>query len=321
MRAILVNQAGGPDVLTLAEVERPSPGPEQLLVEVAVSGLNFFDVYQRRGATALPHPFVAGIEGVGVVTEVGSAVTGFSVGQRVGWFTGGQGSFADFALVTADRAVPIPDDVDDERAAAVMLQGVTAHYLAVDTYPIQPGDTVVVHAAAGGVGQLLTQIAKVRGATVIGTTSTPEKAEIARAAGADDVVAYSELVARVHTLTSGTGVVAVYDGVGAATFQASLDALRPRGVLVSFGSASGSVPPFDIQRLNSGGSLYLTRPTAMHYTATTAELRSRTDDLFGWLAQGKLRVEIGARYPLDQTRAAFEALESRNTSGKVLLIH
>jgi NADPH2:quinone reductase len=252
MRAIVVNEFGGPEVLTQAEVDRPSPEPTQILVDVAVSGVNFLDVYQRTGASPLPPGFLAGVEGVGVVVEVGAAVTDVRVGQRVGWLTGGQGTFADFAVVEADKAVPVPDEVDDETAAAVLMQGVTAHYLATDTYPIQSGEPVLVHAAAGGVGHLLTQIAKLRGGQVIGTASTEAKAEAARAAGADHTISYEDFANQVHDLTEGTGVAAVYDGVGATTFEGSLASLRARGVLVVYGNASGPTPPLDIPRLNAG---------------------------------------------------------------------
>jgi NADPH2:quinone reductase len=321
MRAVIVSEIGGPEVLTQAEVDRPSPSPDQVLVEVTVSGVNFLDVYQRTGATPLRPPFAAGVEGVGVVAEVGTSVTDLHVGQRVGWLAGGQGSFADAAVVAADRAVPIPDEVDDETAAAVLLQGVTAHYLATDTYPIRPGDPVLVHAAAGGVGQLLTRIAKLRGGRVIGTVSTEAKAQAARAAGADDTLGYDDFAARVRQLTGGAGVAAVYDGVGASTFEGSLASLRPRGVLIVYGTASGPTPPLEIPRLNTGGSLYVTRPSVVHYTATAVELRGRTHDLFNWLARGEVQVHIGGRFPVAQVRQAFTALESRQTTGKLLLVH
>jgi NADPH2:quinone reductase len=321
MRAIVVNEFGGPEVLTQAEIDRPSPAPTQILVDVAVSGVNFLDVYQRTGASPLQPGFSAGVEGVGVVVEVGTTVTDIRVGQRVGWFSGGQGTFADFAVVEADKAVPVPDEVDDETAAAVLMQGVTAHYLATDTYPIQPGDPVLVHAAAGGVGHLLTQIAKLRGGKVIGTASTEAKAEAARAAGVDHTISYEDFATQVHDLTGGAGVAAVYDGIGATTFEGSLASLRPRGVLVVYGNASGPTPPLEIPRLNTGGSLYVTRPTVVHYTATVEELRRRTGDLFAWLAKGELHVHIGGRFPLSEVRAAFTALESRQTTGKLLLVH
>jgi NADPH2:quinone reductase len=321
MRAVIVNEIGGPEVLTQAEVDRPSPAPDQVLVEVTVSGVNFLDVYQRTGATPLRPPFAAGVEGVGLVAEVGTSVTDLHVGQRVGWLAGGQGSFAGAAVVAADKAVPVPDEVDDETAAAVLMQGVTAHYLATDTYPIQPGDPVLVHAAAGGVGQLLTQIAKLRGGRVIGTVSTEAKAEAARAAGADETLLYDDFAAQVRRLTGGAGVAAVYDGVGASTFEGSLASLRPRGVLVVYGTASGPTPPLEIPRLNTGGSLYVTRPSVVHYTATAEELRGRTRALFNWIARGEVQVHIGGRFPVAQVREAFTALESRQTTGKLLLVH
>jgi NADPH2:quinone reductase len=321
MRAVIVNEIGGPEVLTQAEVDRPSPAPDQVLVEVTVSGVNFLDVYQRTGATPLRPPFAAGVEGVGLVAEVGTSVTDLHVGQRVGWLAGGQGSFAGAAVVAADKAVPVPDEVDDETAAAVLMQGVTAHYLATDTYPIQPGDPVLVHAAAGGVGQLLTQIAKLRGGRVIGTVSTEAKARAARAAGADETLLYDDFAAQVRRLTGGAGVAAVYDGVGASTFEGSLASLRPRGVLVVYGTASGPTPPLEIPRLNTGGSLYVTRPSVVHYTATAEELRGRTRALFNWIARGEVQVHIGGRFPVAQVREAFTALESRQTTGKLLLVH
>lgn len=321
MRATVVHLLGGPEVLTHTDIDRPVPGPGQVLVEVAVSGVNFLDVYQRTGVTPLQPPFVAGVEGVGVVTEVGSLVTDLRVGQRVGWFSGGQGSFADAVVVAADRTIPLPDDVDDETAAAVLMQGVTAQYLATDTYPIRSGDPVLVHAAAGGVGQLLTQIAKIRGGWVIGTVSTDAKAEVARAAGADETLLYDDFAARVQDLTSGTGAAVVYDGVGATTFDGSLASLRPRGVLVIYGTASGPTPPLEIPRLNTGGSLYVTRPSVAHYTATANELRGRTNQLFTWLTDGRLKPNIGVRFPIGRVKEAFTALESRQTTGKVLLIH
>jgi NADPH2:quinone reductase len=320
MRAVVVSEFGGPEVLSVVEIDRPTPGAGQVLVEVSMSGVNFLDAYQRSGSTPLGAGFTAGVEGVGVVVEVGSGVTDLVEGQRVGWLTGGQGSFADYAVVNADKAVPVPDGTDDDAAVAVLMQGVTAHYLATDTYPIQAGDPVLVHAAAGGVGLLLTQVAKLRGATVIATASTDAKAEIARAAGADHVVGYDDFADQVHALTE-SGVAVVYDGVGATTFDGSLASLRPRGVLVVYGTASGPTPPLEIPRLNTGGSLYVTRPTVVNYTATVDELRRRTDDLFAWLAAGQLRVHIGGRYPLTRVREAFSALESRATTGKLVLTH
>jgi NADPH:quinone reductase len=319
VRAVLVTSSGAADVLQVTEVDRPSPDAGQVLVRVAVAGVNYMDVYQRSGAVSLPTPFVAGVEGVGTVVEVGDGVDDLPIGQRVGWLRGGQGSYAEYVLVDAAMAVPVPDAVPDEAAAAVLMQGVTAHYLATDTYRVQPGDTVLVHAAAGGVGQLLTQVVRLRGGRVIGTVSTEQKAEVARAAGAEEVLRYEEVPGRVKQLTGGEGVAAVYDGVGGATFDASLASLRARGVLVVYGTSSGPTPPLEIPRLNSGGSLYVTRPTVVHYTATREELRARTDELFGWVASGQLRVSIGGRFLLADVTRAHQDLESRRTTGKLLL--
>jgi NADPH:quinone reductase len=319
VRAVLVTSPGAADVLQVTEVDRPSPDAGQVLVRVAVAGVNYMDVYQRSGAVSLPTPFVAGVEGVGTVVEVGDGVDDLPIGQRVGWLRGGQGSYAEYVLVDAAMAVPVPDAVPDEAAAAVLMQGVTAHYLATDTYRVQPGDTVLVHAAAGGVGQLLTQVVRLRGGRVIGTVSTEQKAEVARAAGAEEVLRYEEVPGRVKQLTGGEGVAAVYDGVGGATFDASLASLRARGVLVVYGTSSGPTPPLEIPRLNSGGSLYVTRPTVVHYTATREELRARTDELFGWVASGQLRVSIGGRFLLADVTRAHQDLESRRTTGKLLL--
>jgi NADPH2:quinone reductase len=316
---VLVSSSGAADVLQVTDVDRPSPGPGQVLVHVAVAGVNFMDVYQRSGAVPMQTPFVAGVEGVGTVVEVGDGVANLTTDQRVGWLRGGQGSYAEYVLVDAAMAVPVPEAVADEVAAAMLMQGVTAHYLATDTYRVQPGDTVLVHAAAGGVGQLLTQVVKLRGGRVIGTVSTEQKAEVAHAAGADEVLRYEEVPDRVKQLTGGDGVAVVYDGVGGATFDASLASLRPRGVLVVYGTSSGPTPPLEIPRLNSGGSLYVTRPTVVHYTATRDELRARTDELFGWVASGQLRVSIGGRFPLADAARAHEDLESRRTTGKLLL--
>jgi NADPH:quinone reductase len=267
----------------------------------------------------LPTPFVAGVEGVGTVVEVGNGVDDLPIGRRVGWLRGGQGSYAEYVLVDAAMAVPVPDAVPDEVAAAVLMQGVTAQYLATDTYRVQPGDTVLVHAAAGGVGQLLTQVVTLRGGRVIGTVSTERKSDFARTAGAEEVLRYEEVPGRVKQLTGGNGVAAVYDGVGGATFDASLASLRARGVLVVYGTSSGPTPPLEIPRLNSGGSLYVTRPTVVHYTATRDELRARTDEVFGWVASGQVRVSIGGRYPLAEAARAHQDLESRRTTGKLLL--
>jgi NADPH2:quinone reductase len=278
------------------------------------------DVYQRTGGTPVKPPFVAGVEGVGVVAEVGSGVSDLTVGQRVGWFSGGQGSFAGSVVVDAARAVVVPEGVADDVAVTALMQGVTAQYLATDAYAVQPGDTVLVHAAAGGVGQLLTQIVRIRGGQVIGTVSTEEKAATARAAGAEHVLTYDDFAERARELTDGRGVAAVYDGVGATTFDGSLAALRTRGTLLVYGTASGPTPPLDIPRLNAGGSLYVTRPSIAHYAASTEELRRRTDEVFSWIASGQLTVTIGGRYPTSEVVQAFTALESRRTTGKLVLV-
>lgn len=315
---MVVKQVGGPEAFEFEQIADPVPGPEQVLVRLTVSGINFIDVYHRSGLYPMPLPFRSGVEGVGVV-EVNGA--GFEAGQRVGWLAGGLGSFSELAVVAAPMLVPLPDDVDDLTAAALLMQGVTAHYLATSTYAVQPGDTVLVHAAAGGVGLLLTQIAKLRGATVIGTCSTDAKAQAVREAGADHVLGYDGFAQAVADLTGGVGVAAVFDGVGAATFDGSLACLRPRGTLVSFGNASGPVPPFDILRLSGGGSLYLTRPTVVNYIAEPGELVRRTEELFGWARAGRLSVAVPTQFPIAQVREAFAALESRATTGKVVLIH
>ncbi|WOF22834.1 quinone oxidoreductase [Microbacterium betulae] len=321
MHAIVIDRFGGPEVAVWTETDRPTPAPTQVLVQVNVSGLNFMDAHQLGGGTPIQAPFVAGVEGVGVIVEVGADVSDLKVGQRVGWHSGGQGSFAEFTAVEAGRAIPIPDEVDDETATALLLQGTTAHYLATDAYAVQDGDPVIVHAAAGGVGVLLTQVAKLRGGTVIGTVSTEEKAEVARAAGADHVLFYDGFSDRARELTGGEGVAAVYDSVGADTFDGGLAALRERGRLVVYGGASGPVPPLDLSRLTFGGSLSVTSTMVVHFTRTTEELRRRAADLFAWVASGELTVNIGARYPVSEAGAAIAAIKSRNSTGKVLLTH
>jgi NADPH2:quinone reductase len=320
-KAILVRTIGGPEVLEYGEIDRPSPREGELLVDVAATGVNYADTYHRGGMYPMELPFVPGLEGTGTVAEVGAGVSGFAPGDRVVWM-GAMGSYAEQVLVRADAAVPVPDGIDDETAAATLLQGVTAHYLVNSTYPVQPGDTVLIHAAAGGVGLLLVQLAKAKGATVIGTVSTPDKEELARQAGADTVIRYTEadFVAETKKITGGKGVRVVYDGVGKTTFDGSMASLAWRGYLVLFGAASGAVPPVDPQRLNSGGSLYLTRPTAAHYTADPEELRGRAADLFGAIGSGTLSVRIGGSYPLSEARRAHEDLQSRRTTGKLLLI-
>lgn len=321
MRAVVVDQPGGPEVLVLKDVPAPEPGPGRLLVDVAAAGLNFIDTYQRGGMYPVPMPAVLGLEGAGRVAAVGDGVEGFAVGDRVAW-TDQSGSYAEQVAIRANRALRVPDGIDDQVAAAIPLQGLTAHFLATSTHPVQPGDDVLVHAAAGGVGQLLVQIVKRLGGRVIATCSTAEKEALARAAGADEVIRYDqeEFAPKVRELTGGKGVRVVYDGVGKATFDGSLESLQQRGLMVLFGAASGAVPPFDIQRLNSGGSLYLTRPTLFHYVADDAELARRADELFGWIAEGSLKVAVGATYPLADTAQAHADLQARKTTNKVLLI-
>jgi len=306
-------------VLEVQERPEPEPGPGQLLVAVEAIGVNYRDVYEREGggthAAETPHP--AGVEGAGTVSRAGAGVEGFAPGDRVAW-SNAPGSYAERVVVDADAAVALPDAVSGELAAAVMLQGSTAHYLATSTYPIQRGDTVLVHAAAGGVGLLLTQIAKRRGGRVIATTSTEEKAELARGAGADETIGYDGFGERARDLTGGEGVHAVYDGIGAATFDESLGALRPRGSMVIYGAASGPPPPVEIAKLNAS-SLFLTRPTLTHYGREGDELRMRAGELLAWVAAGELDVRIGGRYPLEDAARAQADLESRATTGKLLL--
>ncbi|MEV4092334.1 quinone oxidoreductase family protein [Streptosporangium saharense] len=318
MRAIVVSATGGPEVLTYTDHPDPEPNPGEVLVDVAASGVNFIDVYHRLGRYPLSLPFVLGNEGAGTVAAVGEDVTGLSVGDTVAW-AGVMGSYAEKAVVPASQLLAVPEGIDAEQAAAVTLQGLTAHYLAHSTYEIKPGDDVLVHAAAGGVGLLLVQIAKLRGARVIGTVSTEEKEVLARQAGADDVLRYDGFADAVRDLT-GSGVHVVYDGVGAATFDASLASLRPRGLMALYGQASGPVPPVDPQVLARGGSLFLTRPSMGPYIATRDELAWRASDIFGWVASGDLRVHISARYPLSEAAQAHRDLEARRTTGKLLLI-
>jgi NADPH2:quinone reductase len=320
--AIQVSRTGGPDVLEAVELPDPKPGEGELLVELAAAGVNYVDTYQRSGLYPTPTPFVCGLEGAGRVVAVGSGVADFTAGDRVAW-KAAPGSYAQQVVVSAAEALAVPDAVSDEVAAALPLQGLTAHYLMTSSYPVEPGDTVLVHAAAGGVGLLLTQLATAAGARVIGTVSTEEKERLARTAGAAEVIRYTEvddLAGRVRSLTDGKGVAAVYDGVGAITFDASLASLRPRGTLVLFGASSGPVPAFEPMRLTGAGSLFLTRPTLVHYTATRDELMWRAREVFDAVVTGNLRVHIGARFALADARTAHEQLQARNTTGKVLLL-
>lgn len=326
MHAIRAPRAGGPEVLEYVELPDPEPGPGQVLVELAAAGVNFIDTYRRSGVYPVSYPHVLGSEGSGRVIAVGDDVTGVTVGDRVAW-SDAPGSYAERVVVRADRALAIPPQVADDVAAAIPLQGLTAHYLVTSSYPVKPGDVVLVHAAAGGVGLLLTQLAVARGARVIGTVSTAAKEALAREAGASDIIRYDaitdlteELPALVRELTGGTGVHAVYDGVGKDTFDASLASLRVRGTMVLFGGASGQVPLFDLQRLNALGSLTITRPSIGAFTADPAELAWRVGELFDAVVAGTLRVHIGATFALDDAGQAHRAVESRATTGKVVLI-
>ena len=323
MRAALATRTGGPEVLEYAEVEVPEPGPGQVLVKVAAAGVNFLDTYYRAGVYPRPLPMVLGAEGAGVVAEVGEDVSGLSAGDRVAWADGNAGAYAEYDVIEADRLVAVPEGLDPETAAASMLQGMTAHYLVNSAWDLEAGQTALVHAAAGGMGLLLTQLAKAKGARVIGTTSTEAKELLAREAGADEVLRYTEvddLAAEVRALTGGRGVDVVYDGVGKDTFEASLGSLRKRGLLALYGGASGQVPPFDPQRLNAAGSLFLTRPTLKDYIATREELEWRAGEILGAVADGSLRINVGASFPLSRAADAHTALAGRGTTGMVLLI-
>lgn len=318
--AIVVRQTGGPEVLEVAEVPERTPGPGEVAVSVAAAGVNFIDIYHRAGVYPMHLPFTPGGEGAGTIIAIGSEADGAQVGDRVAW-SGVPGSYAEQVVAPVDVLVPVPADIDLHWAAALPLQGMTAHYLATDSYAIRPGDAVLVHAGAGGVGLLLTQIAQIRGARVITTVSTEEKASLSKEAGADEViVGYDGFADRVRELTGGSGVAAVYDGVGKDTFDASLASLRRRGTMVLFGGASGQVPPFDLQRLNSLGSLTVTRPKLQDFTVTRAELLARATELFGWIEDGRLTVRIGATYPLAEARTAHEDLAGRRTTAKLLLV-
>ena len=320
MQAIRVHEVGGPEVLRYEEVPVPTPGPGQALVKLEAIGLNFIDCYYRAGLYRTALPFIPGSEGAGAVAAVGPDVTAVRVGDRVAYAMV-MGAYAEHALVATDRLVPVPSGVDTKTAAALMLQGMTAHYLATSTYPLKPGDTALVHAAAGGVGLLLVQIAKMRGARVFGTVSTPEKAALAREAGADEVILYTrqDFEAEVMRLTGGQGVNVVYDSVAKTTFDKSLNCLRSRGLLALFGQSSGPVPPFDPARLAKNAT-YLTRPGLAHYTAKREELLERARDVFDWVGSGRLRVRISQTLPLRDAAKAHQLLEDRKTTGKVLLV-
>jgi NADPH2:quinone reductase len=321
MRAIRIHEFGGPEAMRLDEVATPKPGDGQALVRIEAAGVNFIDVYQRTGLYKNPLPYGLGLEGAGVVEAVGGGVATVRVGDRVAW-TGVPGSYATHNVVPADKLVTLPAGVDARAGAAAMLQGMTAHYLAHSTYPLKRGDTCLVHAAAGGVGLLLCQMAKRAGARVIGTVSTEEKAKLARDAGADDIIFYTrqDLVEEVKRLTGGKKLQVVYDSVGKDTFEKGLDCLALRGYMVLYGASSGPVTPLDPQVLNAKGSLFLTRPSLFHYTATRDELVKRAGDVLGWIQKGELKLRIGATFPLADAAKAHRDLEGRKTTGKVLLI-
>ena len=321
MKAIRVHQCGGAESLQLDDVPAPVPGPGTAVVKLAASGVNFIDVYFRIGLYKAEIPIAIGMEGAGVVEAVGSDVREVAPGDRVAYAMC-RGSYAEYAAVPAWQLVKIPDSVSFELAAASMLQGMTAHYLTHSTFPLKPGDTALVHAAAGGAGLLLVQMAKMIGARVIGTTSTEEKASLARKAGADDVVLYSkqDFEPEVKRLTDGRGVDVVYDSVGVATFSKGLNCLRPRGMMVAFGQSSGAVPPLDPLVLNQKGSLFLTRPSLAHHCANREELLWRAREVLGWVTSGNLDVRIGGRYTLSEASQAHRDLESRKTAGKLLLV-
>lgn len=320
MKAIQVQKTGGPEVLTLVDLPVPKPKANEAVVKIAAIGVNFIDVYFREGRYPSPLPFVDGQEAAGTVTEVASDVKSVRAGDRVA-YTGVIGSYAEFAAVSADRLVRVPDKITDEQAAAAMLQGMTAHYLINTTYPLKKGETALIHAAAGGVGLLLVQMAKNIGARVIATVGTEEKAKLAREAGADEVILYAQQDFEVETkrLTENKGVNVVYDGVGKSTFEKGLNVLRPRGYMVLFGGASGAVSPFDPIALSQKGSLFLTRPSLFHYIATRQELEQRSGDVFNLIIAGKLKLRIGHVYKLQEVQQAHRDLEGRKTTGKILL--
>lgn len=321
MKAIQVQKTGGPEVLTVVDLPIPKPKPNEAIVKIAASGVNFIDVYFREGRYPAPLPFVDGQEGAGTVTEVGTDVKAFKPGDHVA-YSNVLGSYAEYAAVPAEKLVKVPSGISDEQAAAAMLQGMTAHYLVLSTYPLKKGETALIHAAAGGVGLLLVQMAKNIGARVIGTVGSDEKAKLAKEAGADEVIIYTkqDFEAETKRLTDNKGVHVVYDGVGKSTFDGDLNVLRPRGYLVLFGGASGAVPPFDPIKLSQKGSLFLTRPTLMNYTSSREELEQRAGDVLNWIAAGKLKLRIEHKCKLADAAQAHRDLEGRKTTGKIILV-
>lgn len=325
MKAIRIHASGGPEAMRYEDVPDPVPGQGQVLIELDAVGVNFIDVYQRNGLYPIPMPAILGQEAAGRIVEVGpgamDVVPGLVPGDAVA-YQGVLGAYAELAAVPVDRVVLLPPGIDRRQGAAVMIQGMTAHCLACSTFPLKRGDTCLVHAAAGGVGLLLCQIAKLRGARVIGTVSTGEKAKLARQAGADEIILYTDqdFESETRRMTDGAGVQVVYDSVGSTTFEKSLGCLAPRGTMVSFGQSSGAIPPFDPLLLGRRGSLYLTRPILSHYVPTRQDLFERADEVFGWIRDGKLKLRIGSEFPLSQAAEAHRELEARKTTGKVLLI-
>jgi NADPH:quinone reductase len=321
MKAIQVKQPGGPEAMEVVEIATPEPKANEAVVKLTATGVNFIDTYFREGRYKAPLPLVLGQEGAGLVTALGADARDVKAGDRVAW-AGAFGSYAEYAAVPANRLVPIPDGVSDEQAASAMLQGMTAHYLSYDTFPLKRGETALIHAAAGGVGLLLTQMAHHIGARVIATVSTEEKAKLARDAGADEIISYTQSDFEVETkrLTGNKGVDVVYDSVGKTTFEKGLNVLRPRGMMVLFGGSSGAVPPFDLISLSQKGSLYVTRPSLLNYIASREELVARSAAVFGMIAAGKLKLRIEHKYPLAEARRAHQEIEGRKTTGKLLLI-
>lgn len=320
MNAIQIQSTGGPEVLELAELQIPVPSPGQVLIRVEAIGVNFIEIYFRKGTYKATMPLIPGSEAAGTIEELGTGVTGFKPGDLVA-SVGVLGSYAEYALVPASQLVKVPAGLTPEQAAAVMLQGMTAHYLATSTYPLKAGDTALVHAGAGGVGLLLTQIAAKMGARVIATVSTKDKAELSREAGAAEAILYTEqdFVAETKRLTGGKGVDVVYDSVGKTTFEGSLNCLRPRGLMALFGGSSGPVPPFDLIQLSGKGSLFITRPTLWHYVATRQELEWRAGEVMAWVASGDLKLRMEHMYPLADAGRAQTDMENRKTTGKILL--
>ncbi|MDH4248510.1 MAG: quinone oxidoreductase [Deltaproteobacteria bacterium] len=321
MKAIQIKALGGPEVMVLEEVARPEAGPGQLLVKIEAIGLNYIDTYQRSGLYKMNLPFIPGNEAAGVIEAVGPGVSGFKVGESVTW-TNILGSYAEYQAINAERAVPLPKGLNAKLAAAVMLQGMTAHYLCKDTFPLKKGDVCLIHAGAGGVGLLLIQMCKMIGATVLTTVSTEEKAALAKGAGADHVILYTQVdfEEEVKRIMGNRKLDVVYDSVAKTTFDKGLNLLRPRGMMVLYGASSGPVPPFDPQSLNPKGSLFLTRPSLGHYVATREDLVKRAGEVLGWVQKGKLNVRIGAEFPLAKAAESHRALEGRKTTGKVVLI-